>query len=560
MTPRRVLLVHSSADRYGSDRQLALLASGLDPARWRPLVLVPEEGPLVGDLRAAGVDVLVHPLAIVRRSEPRPAALARALGADLRRLPPLVARSGAAVVHANTAVLAGVALARLGVPLVLHVREDFTPYGSLWPPWRRVLSRADAVLAISASVADQFVPPARVVPDGVVTPASVDRGAARAALDLPPDAWIVALPGRLARWKGQDVLLRALPSLPGVVAVLAGGAWRDDPAPLVALQRLASELGVAGRVRFLGVRQDIENVLAAADVVVQPSTGREPLGNAALEAAAAGRPVVASAHGGLPEVIADGLTGLLVAPGDPSALASALNRLRADPDLAARLGAAARRDVSRRFAPGRLLEAVQGIWDEVISDRPGRGRGAARLPRPVLEPEPRGVRGRRGVRPRGDRMTQPTATTSVRASTTVEVSQERAFSVFTEGMGTWWHRDQHILDAELAGMVFEPHVGGNVVDRGVDGRECRWARVLAYDPPERIVFSWDIDTSWKLETDPSRTSEVEVRFRTEGPDRTRVELEHRHLERHGAGWERMRDAVGSPMGWARGLERFADAA
>jgi uncharacterized protein YndB with AHSA1/START domain len=92
----------------------------------------------------------------------------------------------------------------------------------------------------------------------------------------------------------------------------------------------------------------------------------------------------------------------------------------------------------------------------------------------------------------------------------------------------------------------------------VDGSECRWARVLAYEPPHRLVFSWDINTSWKLETDHSRTSEVEVRFTPEGEGRTLVELEHRHIDRHGEGWERMRDAVGSPGGWD--LAPFAEVA
>jgi uncharacterized protein YndB with AHSA1/START domain len=108
-------------------------------------------------------------------------------------------------------------------------------------------------------------------------------------------------------------------------------------------------------------------------------------------------------------------------------------------------------------------------------------------------------------------------------------------------------------------MVFEPRVGGGIYDRGVDGSECRWARVLAYEPPIRVVFSWDIDLDWEIETDPDKTSEVEVRFTPDGPDRTRVELEHRNLDRHGAGWERMRDAVGSPGGWRAGLQRFAPA-
>ena len=148
--------------------------------------------------------------------------------------------------------------------------------------------------------------------------------------------------------------------------------------------------------------------------------------------------------------------------------------------------------------------------------------------------------------------------TSVRTQIVVEAPIERAFSVFTDDIGSWWRPDHHILDAELAEMVFEPHVGGYVYDRGVDGSECRWARVLAYEPPKRVVFSWDINTQWQLETDPERTSEVEVRFSAEGADRTRVELEHRNLDRHGEGWEQMRDAVGSPEGWPEALRVFAE--
>src|SRR6185295_1582825 len=113
---------------------------------------------------------------------------------------------------------------------------------------------------------------------------------------------------------------------------------------------------------------------------------------------------------------------------------------------------------------------------------------------------------------------------------------------------------------ELAEMVFELRAGGRIYDVGVDGSECQWARVLAFEPPGRVVISWDITTEWKLETDLARTSEVEVRFVAEGPERTRVELEHRHLDRHGDGWqERMRDAVASDDGWPAGLRRYADA-
>jgi uncharacterized protein YndB with AHSA1/START domain len=156
-------------------------------------------------------------------------------------------------------------------------------------------------------------------------------------------------------------------------------------------------------------------------------------------------------------------------------------------------------------------------------------------------------------------MTTPATSTSVRSSIVVDAPVERAFTAFTRDIATWWPPEHHLLEGELAEMVFEPRVGGNIYDRAVDGTECRWSRVLAYEPPHRVVFSWDIDLQWNLEADPSRTSEVEVTFVVEGPDRTRVELEHRGLERHGDGWEGMQSAVGSPDGWDLGLQAFASA-
>jgi uncharacterized protein YndB with AHSA1/START domain len=149
------------------------------------------------------------------------------------------------------------------------------------------------------------------------------------------------------------------------------------------------------------------------------------------------------------------------------------------------------------------------------------------------------------------------ADTAVRAAVEVDAPIERAFEVFTDDIGSWWDPSHHVLQGELAAMVFEPRVGGHVYDRGADGSECRWARVLAYEPPHRVVFSWDVTTQWQLETDPDKTSEVEVRFIAEGPHRTRVELDHRNLERHGEGWEGVRDAVASPGGWPAGMRALA---
>ncbi|HVA06584.1 MAG TPA: SRPBCC family protein [Acidimicrobiales bacterium] len=149
------------------------------------------------------------------------------------------------------------------------------------------------------------------------------------------------------------------------------------------------------------------------------------------------------------------------------------------------------------------------------------------------------------------------ASTPVRSTIVVDAPIERAFTVFTEDIASWWPPEHHILEARLADMVFEPHVGGHVFDRGVDGSECHWARVLAYEPPHRVVFSWDISLQWQIETDPSKTSEVEVRFTAETPGQTRVVLEHRNIHRHGDGWEQMHGAVGADEGWKLGLQRFA---
>jgi uncharacterized protein YndB with AHSA1/START domain len=148
--------------------------------------------------------------------------------------------------------------------------------------------------------------------------------------------------------------------------------------------------------------------------------------------------------------------------------------------------------------------------------------------------------------------------TAIRTDVVVEAPVERAFRVFTEQFDQIKPREHNMLEVDIAESVFEQRAGGRVYDRGVDGSECQWARVLAYEPPERIVFSWDISPQWQIETDLERASEVEVRFVAETPDRTRVELEHRHLDRHGDGWQGMRESVGGDQGWPLYLARFAD--
>lgn len=146
---------------------------------------------------------------------------------------------------------------------------------------------------------------------------------------------------------------------------------------------------------------------------------------------------------------------------------------------------------------------------------------------------------------------------TVRRHIVVNAPLAEAFKVFTQRFGDFKPREHNLLSSPIVATVFEERVGGHIYDRAEDGSECRWARILAFEPPERVVFSWDISPRWQIETKPELTSEVEVRFIAETSQRTRVELEHRHIDRHGAGWESLRDGVDNDAGWPFYLRRYA---
>lgn len=154
-------------------------------------------------------------------------------------------------------------------------------------------------------------------------------------------------------------------------------------------------------------------------------------------------------------------------------------------------------------------------------------------------------------------MNQPAATI-VHRSVTVDAPIEQAFAVFTGRFGDFKPPEHNLLGVPITETVFESHVGGHIYDRGTDGTECRWARVLAFEPPDRVVVSWDISPYWQIETDPNHTSEVEIRFVAETPQRTRLELEHRNIERHGPGWEGVHAGVSDDAGWTLYLARYVE--
>jgi uncharacterized protein YndB with AHSA1/START domain len=146
----------------------------------------------------------------------------------------------------------------------------------------------------------------------------------------------------------------------------------------------------------------------------------------------------------------------------------------------------------------------------------------------------------------------------VRHQVVVNVPVERAFALFVDKFDAIKPREHNLLSVPIAETVFETHAGGHIYDIGIDGSRCEWARVLVYEPPSRVIFSWDIGPTWQIESDPNKTSEVEVRFVAESADRTRVELEHRHLERHGTGWRSVADGVDGDAGWPLYLARYAE--
>jgi glycosyltransferase involved in cell wall biosynthesis len=237
----------------------------------------------------------------------------------------------------------------------------------------RILA-ANAVVCISEAVAAQFdgAPNVHLIRDCLARrPAEADRAEARRELEIAPDAFVVALVGRISDWKGQRLLARALaePALAerGAIGLVAGNAHAGNEQAEAELAAFAEELGLGGRLRQLGFSDDVDTVLGASDAVAIPSLRPEPLGQVALEAAWAGRPVVGAGHGGLPELVRDGETGLLVEPGDAAALAGALRELADDRERAHAMGREAARGAREQADCGQMLAAVQALYDRVLA-------------------------------------------------------------------------------------------------------------------------------------------------------------------------------------------------
>ena len=359
--PTPVLLLANFAERVGGgEESLLLLARGLDRRRFLPGALVPAEGEMANALRALGLRVMVQGWPPVR-----PWTLLAMLTAR-SRLRAHIVSARVELIHAHGsrgALYAGFAARGLGIPLVGHAR---IAERDRWldPLLLRLATR---VIAISDAVAARFAgsPGAarvRVVANGVDVERWTPTGVA------PSDSFRVLLPGRLMPAKGQQTLVRAVPAIlarhPSTRFVLLGADAAGEGARLRALAR---ELGVEAALELTPWTGDPRPIFEAADVVTLPSRS-EGFGRVLVEAACLEKPVVATRVGGIPEVVVDGETGLLVAPDDPAALAEALNRLLGDPGLRAKLGAAGRLRATERFGAARHVEGVERVYAEALAE------------------------------------------------------------------------------------------------------------------------------------------------------------------------------------------------
>jgi glycosyltransferase involved in cell wall biosynthesis len=385
--PRAVLYLHSSDDLYGADVILLQLVTGLDRARFRPIVILPDDmrhvGLLSRELEAAGIEYHHLPIAILRRRYMSAFGLAGLLGRMVRgtlAVRRLARANDVTLLHGFTlaVIAAPVAAVALRLPLLMHAHEIL-----LRPRWlRKVLHglaarTAQTVLCVSEAVRSNILedePEAEgkvvVIRNGIAAAAAPASGPeTRAELGVPEEKPLVGMIGRVSAWKGQEVFVRAASRLQaeGVAChfVAIGGVFDGETRHLDQLHRVIAETGAGDVVTVVGFRKNAREYLAAFDVFVLPSTLPEPFGTVILEAMAAGVPVIATAHGGPLEMVVEGETGVLVAPGDPAALADAVAALLSDPERARRMGEAGRERFGRLFSLRRYLKEVQELYSTI---------------------------------------------------------------------------------------------------------------------------------------------------------------------------------------------------
>lgn len=386
----RILFVHSGADLYGASRSLARLAARLQKDGHAVRVVLPFDGPLRGRLEASGVEVRVHdalPLLTrdALRSTGRALSLLWRVPRAARRLADEARDFRPDLLHTNTATVllaSGLAARRLRIPHVWHLREFFADFPGLWPVYRRLMRRyAHRVVCVSAAVADQFPAAWRgglvhVLHNGFpreefepVAPERIEAFRRRFNLG---SRLLVGLPGRIKFLrKGQETLARAAAQLAGefpeVRFLLLGSPFPGNEEHLDRLQRLIRDLTLGDQVLVTGDVDDMAAAYSALDICVLTSGTPEPFAGTVVEAMAFGKPVVGTRLGGTVEQIEDGVTGFLVPPNNPDALASILRRLLQDAALRRRLGEAGCLRFERLFEFEGFYARLLNLYDGLLT-------------------------------------------------------------------------------------------------------------------------------------------------------------------------------------------------
>lgn len=388
MPVRRVAYVDHAEQLGGAQKSLMELLGNLDRSRFEPLLLCAKGAEWLDRPELANVEkarVFESAAVLGWRRDDLARSWTRSAGAVSKALSPALALAKALrgarpdLVHTNTlkAHMLGCVAARfLGLPLVWHVRDILEPGGALTWLGRAGRFARPRVIAISQAVRDQFEGCAldiEIIYNGIpldrFTPAEADP-ALREQLGLAPGARAISVVGRLTPWKGHRTILQALPGIleahPAAVLLVVGEVafWETDY--LGELQTYAEQLGVAHAVRWLGFRDDVPRILALSDVFALPSEN-EPFGRAIIEAMAVGRPVVATRSGGVPEIVREGETGLLVEPGSAEQLGEAIVRLLSDESLAIRLGQAGLLRAREAYDARRVASMVQALYDRILN-------------------------------------------------------------------------------------------------------------------------------------------------------------------------------------------------
>ncbi|RJP76617.1 MAG: glycosyltransferase family 1 protein [Candidatus Zixiibacteriota bacterium] len=369
-----VLFVHSNAELYGSDYILLLVVQALKDDV-RPLVALPAEGPLAERLREAGAEVVLTRESILRRVNFRPARLPGFILnvlRDARALKKLIRKEDVRLVYSNTSAVITGALAarRCRRPHLYHVHEIIQN-----PPWlarriaRQVLGGSTEVIAVSEAVREQLLryaqagdAPVRVIHNGI-DPSRFDGGedvqAVRRELGAGPENILFGVIGRIHPWKGQQYFVEAARLVADVCPrarfAVVGGTFPGYERLVGELQAQVRKLDLAGRVKILPHRDDVPRLMRALDVFVLPSTLPDPLPTVVLEAMAAARPVVATAHGGALEMVLHGETGLLAPPHEASGFSQALLEMTEDANLRHQMGMAGRRRLEEYFHLDRFI-------------------------------------------------------------------------------------------------------------------------------------------------------------------------------------------------------------